>query len=514
MKAAKRILILLIPAMILFVAFFAVLNSGVAAHADKADYVYDFGKFIYRRSETQVALFYNGEVDTDVYFRIQIDDNEPYDLKDANHFDYEGSAVYLWAVRDEDEVYNEYVSSKRTLAINTYYDELIILPYGQTVVYNGQPYVDDSIIFRQDSTIVQPLNVGTYDATLNYETELTVPLRIVQAEVTVRMKPYSRRYGEKGVPEDIDIIGDVSDADKEYIESETFLISDIDKDTLPGTYPVEVIFNGEEINFTVTTVPGDCVILPGVLTGFTFNDSSLLYDGEPHSIKVNYDADKWKGLTITYDTSAVTEEGKYVYTVTVKKDNYEDLVLHAVLTIRTLTLESEDLDKYVTLSGDVDGYDPTIKLSLVTSRIEGIEDKAAAVLKSGVGYAEKILFTYDIKVTQSGSETTLDPDEYKVSIKLSGLTSMNNVRILRYNGTEFKEVAYKYENGYINFTADGLDGFVFVKKAPVENHSIINVIVAVGIGAVAIVLIGVIVTSFTKSGKAKRRSRRRHSRWV
>lgn len=518
MRTANKALILLISTTITIVALFAAVCAGVSAdsaHAtDKVDYAYDVSKLIYRRGENAVALFYNGEVDTDVYFRVKVDDNDPFDVKGVNYFEYSGEIVKLWIVRDEDEVYNAYLSAQQTLSRNTYYDQLITLPYGQVMTYNGTCYKDDDVAFTSESIPCQAKDVGTYQATLNYETALTVPFFIVPAEVTVAMRPYSRRYGEKGEPTEVDVTGDVSEQDKADIADETFLIFDADNNSLPGAYPVEVIYNGFSTNYHVTTRDGEFVIHNGLLTGFTFEDADVLYDGEYHTLTVGYDASKWADVTITYDTSAVNEEGKYTYNATIKKTYYDDLVLTAVLTIRTSVLVGGDLDEFVSIGGDINGYDPTIRISLVSSRIADIGDKAASVLKSGVGYAEKILFTYDVKMTSNGAETYLSQSSYDVTIKLTDLTSMKDVRIVRYDGSGFKEIKYTYENGYIKFAANGLDGFVFIKKAPVESHSITNVIIAVGIGVAGLLLLAVLVAAFQRSGKARRRSRRRHSRWA
>ena len=519
MTTQKKFVFFIVTAVLLMtVALFASVNFGPEAYAtDKSTYSYDFSKFAYRRNETGVGIYYNGTVDADVYFRVIVDEEDPVDIKNTYFFDCAGTYVTLYVVRDEDDECNAYLSAPINLDINVPGEDIITLPFGQTKVYDGTAYYSEGVTFTMGGSVAEASDAGEYEATLNYTAplmSLTLPFVISPAEVRVSPKAFSRRYLEKTVPSDINVYGNIPQADKDYIEENTFLDFDFDDNSLPGTYPIAVFYAGFDTNFEVIPRDGEGIIMPGLLSGFTFEDDSVLYDGKPHRITVGYDQTKWTDVTISYDVTEVTEEGKYTVNATVRKTYYEDLSLKAVLMIRTLSLESSSLDNFVKISGDEEGYDPTIVVTLIESKVENLSELVASSLKKGTGYQEIIMSTYDISLTSDGYAVDLGGGEYNVAMKISSMQSLKGVRLLRYNGLKTEEIKYTYENGYIKFTTDGLDGFVFVKRSTVVESSWVNFVIIGLIAVAGIFVVGIIITAFRKSNKASRRSRRRHKRWV
>ncbi|MBR6529135.1 MAG: hypothetical protein IKT62_03770, partial [Firmicutes bacterium] len=79
--------------------------------------------------------------------------------------------------------------------------------------------------------------------------------------------------------------------------------------------------------------------LPNI-TGYTFSDSTVTYDGQKHMINVSATANATEGATVTYTCNGqaftgATEIGTYTVTATISKSGYNDLVLTAKLMIKS-----------------------------------------------------------------------------------------------------------------------------------------------------------------------------------
>jgi hypothetical protein len=86
--------------------------------------------------------------------------------------------------------------------------------------------------------------------------------------------------------------------------------------TLPGTYKVNAAVSGA--NYNTLTLPAELFIDKATITGVTFADYSTVYDGTPHSIKINGTLPQ--GVSVKYTLGS---ENGTVFENAVKKGVYE-----------------------------------------------------------------------------------------------------------------------------------------------------------------------------------------------
>ena len=106
--------------------------------------------------------------------------------------------------------------------------------------------------------------------------------------------------------------------------------------TAVGTYPVTATIT--KSGYTTLTLNATLTINPATITGYTFSDSTVAYDGASHMINVQAGQGATEGVTVTYTSngaafSGATAAGSYPVTATISKAGYADLVLSATLTI-------------------------------------------------------------------------------------------------------------------------------------------------------------------------------------
>ena len=507
-------------------AVFCAGNGSEAYAADgsgdsdsKLEYVPD-GEFYYAYNGTSAAVYFGGKFDTTFLFRfVGVDaDGLPVDVTSFNpYIDNLFGNAQFFVIRPEDGVYAEYVSAPVIMEVNTIYEELIRLPYAQQTYYNGSAVEIDRVAFtlnEQETTII---DVGEYVAALQYESAentIIVPFEIVRPTVSITPVQFTRAFGEEGEPTEIIIYGNLSEDDYQYIRDNTVLYCDLPKDAAVGEYKIFASYSGNDPNFDVVENEGAYVVTRATFTGFKFEGLDIAYDGRPHRLTLEYDKKKWDGVNVRYNMAEATEAGKYHYRCTVSKENYDDLVLEAVLLIRTPYLESTNLINYVQISGSEKGYDPDIQVTLVSSSVAGLNRLVAPLLEEQDGYKETIIASYDVSMLLDGMEVTPDEDTFSIRIRLSGLESATGVRILRYSDGELFEEGYTFENGYFVIETSSLDGFVFVKSFEQKENSSSNFIVAILIGAALVIIMLAIIGSSLSGGKSKAKWRKRHSRWI
>lgn len=116
-----------------------------------------------------------------------------------------------------------------------------------------------------------------------------------------------------------------------------------------GTYEasaklVKEGYNDKTLNATLT-------ITPATFSGITFSNAEFDYDGNPHSISITGTLPSTATVVYTSDVEGVTnfatEIGEYNITATITDSNFNTLVLHAKLTIKT-----EDDERYLKWSND------------------------------------------------------------------------------------------------------------------------------------------------------------------
>lgn len=106
---------------------------------------------------------------------------------------------------------------------------------------------------------------------------------------------------------------------------------------------------------TVTLVAQLTILSPDVdITGITFDDLKVIYDGEPHSITVSGELPN--GVSVSYQNNTATEVGVYEACATLTGKGYNQLVLTAKLTIERGYADIADVtfaDKTVDFDGNI-----------------------------------------------------------------------------------------------------------------------------------------------------------------
>lgn len=101
--------------------------------------------------------------------------------------------------------------------------------------------------------------------------------------------------------------------------------------TEPGVYSAIATLYGNGY-VTVTLTAKLTIVAPDVdITGVTFEDLTVFYDGNPHEITVTGVLPN--GVTVTYENNTATEVGEYLATAVLSGKGYNDLALSATLKI-------------------------------------------------------------------------------------------------------------------------------------------------------------------------------------
>ena len=112
------------------------------------------------------------------------------------------------------------------------------------------------------------------------------------------------------------------------------------KATEAGVYNASAKISKEEYN--TLTLTAKLTINKLSFTGITFTDKTVTYDGNEHEITV--DGTVPEGADVVYTRNKGTNVGVYNASVTISKDNYNDLTLTAKLTINKATFTGITLD--------------------------------------------------------------------------------------------------------------------------------------------------------------------------
>ncbi|MBR1747664.1 MAG: hypothetical protein IJ735_05585 [Clostridia bacterium] len=491
----------------LFVVLLCLSSSAFPAYAeDKETYVFDLSALSYRRDGDSVAFYYDGELDPDLLFSLT-DSEGTRSLTDAFGDACAPGTATLLVVRPEDDRYETYYSDPIVLNVNTDRD-VVILPLGQRRQYDGTTTAYEIGTFTQGEDPAVALHAGEYRLTLAYEEPIEVPYIIDKATVTVTADAYTRRYLDPGQPTELTVDARVSEEDLAYVLDNVVLTCPVQADSVPGEYPISLLFNGSSEDYDVVLVDSVCRVTGALLSGFSLQDETFLFDGKTHALTVRYDRDAWTDVTITYDPDGAKAAGKYRVTATVKKEYYEDLLLTATMTIRSTSIETSSTVDYARVTGAEGGYDPSMSVLLEPYSYDEDNEAIKSALAEKNGYSSNVISAYSLTFSEyvGGVQT--------VYLRPSVPSSASGVTLLQYRDGEVITLDYEYENGYFVVTTDYFDGFMFTRRVHVTHTSVSDIVVAVLIGAAILVVVGAVIGSFAGLSKKRRRSRRRHARWA
>ena len=232
-----------------------------------------------------------------------------------------------------------------------------------------------------------------------------------------------------------------------------------------------------------------------VMSGVTFKDVTVDYDGQAHSIAIKGDLPK--GVTVTYEGNDQKAVGKYTVTATFEGDaqNYNPInPMTATLTIVSMgnlvtrleyTFPGSNLPNVIVDSAD--GFDPALKL---------ICDGADNIMRTSWAWErDQLSEKYTLKLMKNGAEVPLDS---KVTVQLLIPEEFRDKNFTLQSVGRAAEVEYTRDGDYIVFEADGLSAYTFT----VDGVAYLPILLA----ATAISLLGVgtlIILAITRKKNKK-----------
>jgi hypothetical protein len=214
-----------------------------------------------------------------------------------------------------------------------------------------------------------------------------------------------------------------------------------------GTYTITAVLSGEE--YKTKNLSATLTITNRMITGITFSDKTVNYDGNLHKIEISGTLPS--GVTVVYTsnttgvTNAASEVGTYEVTATLSGVGYETLVLTADLEIKPF---GEPVFTGITFTNKTvvyDGNEHTIEISgalpegalvVYSSTTQGITNKAtqvgtynvtATITKSGYQTLTiQAVLTITASETQTFQNITFDDlsieyDSFEHTIVISGV---------------------------------------------------------------------------------------------
>ncbi|HVW94508.1 MAG TPA: MBG domain-containing protein, partial [Mucilaginibacter sp.] len=206
-----------------------------------------------------------------------------------------------------------------------------------------------------------------------------------------------------------------------------------------GTVTITASQAGDANHTAAADVQQTLTVNKGTITGVTFADASYSYDGTAKSLSVSGLPD---GATVAYSGNGHTGAGSYAVTATVSKANYNDLVLHATLTISNSAITG------VTFADAAYSYDGTAK----SLSVAGLPD-GARVSYRGNGHTGAGSYAVTATVSKPGYDNLVLHATLTISKAVLTVTAANATRVY---GTANPAFTVSYSGFVHNETAASL----------------------------------------------------------
>lgn len=239
-----------------------------------------------------------------------------------------------------------------------------------------------------------------------------------------------------------------------------------------GTYNATATISAD--NYETLVLTATLTVTLRQITGITFNDQTIEYDGLVHSIAISGTLPT--GTTVNYSGNGQSNVGVYEITVTISGTGYETLVLTASLTIKAKAITGV---KFENKTFDYDGTEHQI---LITGTLpEGVTAQysdntrtekgyqIATVTLSGEGY-ETLILTAKLTVSDPNEDTLECSGEQNILVSTSEFSS-GSLTLTTSKGMNI-------EFGYHDAKGDESDNWLTLKSGgyfynitPVESFS-------------------------------------------
>ncbi|AJH14445.1 hypothetical protein MPR_1263 [Myroides profundi] len=212
-----------------------------------------------------------------------------------------------------------------------------------------------------------------------------------------------------------------------------------------GNYQIKASFYYK--NILIGTKTAFLTIEKARITGVTFNKTSVLYNGEPHTLLLKGELPK--GVTAIYSNNKHTNAGTYKATVKLTGDNY-------ITSTRsnTLTISPIDLTQIIEFKSQTFKYDGIIRFLKITSPLP----KELKVSYKNNG--QNTIGNHKVEATITGSDNYA-PMPYRVSATLSITEGQEELPPL--DNVIFEHKTETYTGDIISIEATNLPNLVTVK---------------------------------------------------
>ncbi|MDE7385207.1 MAG: MBG domain-containing protein, partial [Anaeroplasmataceae bacterium] len=204
---------------------------------------------------------------------------------------------------------------------------------------------------------------------------------------------------------------------KEEVSSTDITAGQFSNLDLNTNYKVN-IYVTNKTEWDVSLASKDIQTKKGTITGVTFNSQSFVYDGTAKSIEVS---NLPEGAEVTYSGNSMTDVGEYTVTATIKKDNYEDLVLTAKLTITPASSDFVIADKTVTYTGEAQTIKAVTDLEVTYEYYLGETKLESAPVNAGT-YTVKAIYAGDKNHAKVEKTATLKIEKAASTVTAEDIT--------------------------------------------------------------------------------------------
>ncbi|MBO4897454.1 MAG: hypothetical protein J5590_04065 [Clostridia bacterium] len=230
------------------------------------------------------------------------------------------------------------------------------------------------------------------------------------------------------------------------------------------------------------------------VSGYTFNGSTVTYDGASHMINVTAGANATQGVTVTYTCGGVafsgaTAVGTYPITATISKEGYNDLVLMATLRINSTSdptqsdlLVDLDFSTYVKDKTTSTSSNPTSSIGSVTNNGTLKNSTTVVMASDDSSYANELdlagfwnsqgEMTYYLDFSQA--KTNCQTNNRKRFINEPALESQANTISLwfKYNPADNDPTAYIYKS-IVDYSVNGTHLYTLRTDRTTSNNMIL-----------------------------------------
>ena len=237
--------------------------------------------------------------------------------------------------------------------------------YGQTLANIALPTVPGGTLAWQEAATTSVGNAGehvfhvvfTPTDSINYNVVRDIPVTVAVAKADYDMSGVTLSGGQftyDGTVKSLAISGTLPEGVSVQYEGNGQVNA--------GTHVVRAHFTAGDANHNnPADLVANLIILKADIEGLSFVDSTVTYDGQDHSIQV---AGLGSGMQVVYSVpNTQRSAGTYEITATISKDNYNDVVLHATLTIGKATITG------ITFNDGTFTYDGTVKSLAISGQL-------------------------------------------------------------------------------------------------------------------------------------------------